>query len=295
MQICCAGEVMVELAALEASGRYQLGFAGDSYNTAVYMARMGLAVDYLTRLGDDLLSRQILQRLAAENIGTGRVTLCQGRSPGLYMIDNDADGERHFSYWRGEAPARELFDAPVRLPDVDVFYFTGITLAITRSGIEQLQVTLEALAANGCRTVFDPNYRPALWDSAEQAREHVARILPYSHTVMPTLDDERQLWGHADAAQVDAFYADHGVSECVIKGDALVTQARCDGDYARRQAEPVTALDTTGAGDAFNAGYLAARLAQSSLDDAVRHAQKLAAAVVQHRGAILSTSQGSDA
>lgn len=295
MQVCCAGEVMVELAAVDATGRYQLGFAGDSYNTAVYLARAGLAVNYLTRLGDDDLSRQILERLAAEGIGTDTVTLCHGRQPGLYLIDNDADGERRFSYWRGEAPARELFAEPLRLEDTDVFYFTGITLAVTRDSIEQLLVTLDGLAAQGCRTVFDPNYRAALWDSVDQARDYTARVLPFCHTVMPTMDDERQLWQHADLDRVAGFYRGQGAAECVIKGDHLTTRVDSDDGVFERQAEAVTAVDTTGAGDAFNAGYLARRLTGASVADSVASAQQLAATVVQHRGAIIATAQGSDA
>ncbi|MFT4613951.1 MAG: 2-dehydro-3-deoxygluconokinase [Bacteroidia bacterium] len=288
MQICCAGEVMVELAARGGDASYQRGFAGDSFNTAVYLARAGYSVDYLTRLGADPLSMQIMASLEAEGVGTGLITLCPGRQPGLYLIDNDDNGERHFSYWRDQSPAREMFNAPLALTDCTLFYFTGITLAITRSSEAQLLTLLQQLAAQGCRIVFDPNYRPRLWQSAEQARASIERVLPFCHTVLPTLEDETALWGFTTVEQVDALYREHGVTERVIKGAALTTHVCCDDINFSQQATAVDAIDTTGAGDSFNAGYLGARLNGQSIEAAVTAAQKLSAQVVQQRGAIIS-------
>lgn len=284
---------MIELAAGEEPGRYALGFAGDSFNTAIYLARAGLDVDYLTRLGDDTLSRDIVATLTAEGVGTNHVQYIRNRQPGLYLISNDADGERHFSYWRDTAPVRELFDAPMCLNDADVFYFTGITLAVTRSGHTHLLQLLDALRSRGCRIVFDPNFRPRLWDDIEQARKHTRAVLPYCHTVLPTLEDDRELWNVADTNACRALYAGLGVEEIVIKGDDLTTHAFTPDEAFAQQAEPVRAVDTTGAGDSFNAGYLAARLKDAGVLDAIKQAQQLAAAVVQHRGAILPREQGS--
>ena len=278
---------MLELAPGEEPDQFALGFAGDSFNTAIYLARAGLDVSYLTRLGDDALSRNIAATLTREGIDTDPLKFIQGRQPGLYLIDNDDAGERHFSYWRGEAPVRQLFDEPITLSDANVFYFTGITLAVTRSGHSNLLQLLDRLQSRGCRVVFDPNYRPHLWDDVEQARAHTEAVLPYCHTVLPTLEDERALWHAADVSACRARYAGHGVEELVIKGDHLTTHAYASGAAHVQQAQPVTALDTTGAGDAFNAGYLGARLQGATPADAVTKAQQLAATVVQHRGAIL--------
>lgn len=283
---------MIELAASDEPGRYALGFAGDSFNTAIYLARAGLNVSYLTRLGDDTYSRDIIATLAAEGVSTDRVQRIKNRQPGLYLISNNTDGERHFSYWRDTAPVRELFDAPVSLDDASVFYFTGITLAVTRSGQSHLLQLLEELQARGCHIAFDPNFRPRLWDNTEQAREHIRAVLPYCHTVLPTLDDERKLWNVTSADECRALYAAPGVDDIVIKGDDLTAHVYTpEGEYTQ-QAEPVEAIDTTGAGDAFNAGYLALRLQGAAPLDAVTQAQQLAAEVVTHRGAILPSEQG---
>lgn len=287
MQICCAGEVMVELAAGESAGQYLRGVAGDSYNTAIYLARAGLSVRYLTRLGDDPLSDNIIGRLQAAGIATDLVGRSNGRRPGLYLIDNDADGERHFHYWRGEAPARELFDKPLAIPELDVFYFTGITLAVTRSGLDNLVALLRNLRATGCSVVFDPNYRPALWLDREEARRHYEAILPLCDTLLPTLEDDTALWDIDSVEASHALYARHGAGEIVIKGPQLTAYAYSEEGETQRKAQPVAALDTTGAGDSFNAGYLAARLDGKDMNTALQCAQQLAAQVVQQPGAIL--------
>lgn len=287
MRVCCAGEVMIEMAALGQDNLYQRGVAGDSYNTAVYLARKGLQVDYLTRLGDDLDSGDILDRLANEGVGTTFVARIPKSQPGLYLISNDSIGERQFSYWRNQAPVRGLFDSPLKLPPLDAFYFTGITLAVTRSGAQGLRDLLHGLREQNCRIIFDPNFRPGLWDSLEQAQRHYRDIIPLCDLALPTLDDENLLWKIDSIEQCRDLYLQQGISELVVKGGDLTAHVFHKDEYIQRQARPVSAVDTTGAGDSFNAGYLASRLKGESIEESLFNAQELAAAVVQHRGAIL--------
>lgn len=277
---------MIELSATGVSGTYHRGIAGDSFNTASYLARAGFDVDYLTRLGDDPLSAEILTRIRDEGIGVEHIDLCEGGSPGLYMIDNDEDGERVFTYWRDNSPARGLFDDALVSLDCTHFYFTGITLAVMRSGFGNLLATLRTLKSRGTSIIFDPNFRPALWESVEEARQYYGETLPLCDLVLPTLEDETALWGIGTIGECEAMYRRLEVGECVIKGPALKSVAYANEECFERQARAVPAVDTTGAGDAFNAGYLAVRFAGGSLGEAVKSAQHLSAQVVQHAGAI---------
>ncbi|MEM1112923.1 MAG: sugar kinase [Pseudomonadota bacterium] len=285
--IICAGEVMVELAREPGAASYRLDYAGDTYNTAIYLARAGCEVRYLTRLGDDKHSHAILARLTDEGLKTDEVSLDAGRSPGLYLIENDEDGERHFHYWRDNSPARQLFDAAIELPQVDAFYFSGITLAITSSGWDRLDTLLSGLRKRGTRLIFDPNYRPRLWPDIATARDQCRRVLSHCDTVLPTLEDDRALWGLDTLSDSIDFYRELGCREIAVKGDDLVATVWTPEARLERRARPVQALDTTGAGDSFNAAYLAARLAGLALEESVRAAQRLAATVVQHRGAVV--------
>ena len=285
---------MIELAPEGAPGLYRQGVAGDTFNTATYLARAGLDTHMLTRLGDDEYSQIILDRIRQEGIGKGSsselITRCKNRRPGLYMISTDTEGERRFSYWREQSPARELFDQTLALPDFDVFYFSGITLATTRSGIFNLKSLLQELRQRQCTIVFDPNYRPALWDDREQARRFYGEVLPKCDIALPSIEDEKALWDIETEEDCLALYSEFNLRELVIKGHDLTTHVHCGQQQVIRKATPVEAVDTTGAGDAFNAGYLAARFTGRSIDDAITSAQNLSAKVIQHPGAILPTN-----
>lgn len=290
-RICCAGEVMIELAPASGDHQYRQDFAGDTFNTAVYLARAGQHVQYLTKLGDDRFSVAITARLKQESIDTDRVQRIPGRQPGLYIISNNEQGERKFSYWRYHSPARELFDQPTSLPDVSVFYFSGITLAVTHSGLENLLVTLEGLRDQGTRVVFDPNFRKELWDNHSQAQAHYRAVLPLCDTIVATQGDDALLWQVDDPMDSQAMYREYGAEEIVIRSPGLAAYACQGAEQIQSQAAAVAAIDTTGAGDAFNAGFLAGRLQGEDLQTAIARAQAMAARVVQYRGAIIPLSQ----
>src|SRR5215813_8256790 len=104
MRAAALGECMVELRET-ADGRITRSWGGDTLNTAVYLARLGVAVDYVTALGDDAWSQQMVNGWRAEGVGTDLVQIIAGRLPGLYVIQTDTKGERRFLYWRDSAPA----------------------------------------------------------------------------------------------------------------------------------------------------------------------------------------------
>jgi 2-dehydro-3-deoxygluconokinase len=288
-RIASIGECMVELSP-RAEGLYGLGFGGDTLNTAVYLARLGQPVDYLTALGDDPLSDRMLAAWAAEGIGTAAVRRVAGRLPGLYLIETDAKGERRFHYWRDLAPARELFTGePPDLAPYDLVYLSGISLAIYgEDGRARLFAALDAARARGARIAFDTNYRPRLWADAAAARAAMEAMLTRTDIALPGLDDASAIWGDGDAAAHRARFLALGPSEVVLKqGPQAVLIAAPDGEVAVPAERVPKVVDSTAAGDSFNAGYLAARLSGVAPADAARRAHHLAAAVIAHPGAII--------
>lgn len=286
--------------ALLAQSCFSQSYAGDTYNTAVYVARGGVDVSYVTLLGDDPYSEEVLTRLAAEGIDTGAIARLPGRCPGLYMIQNTADGERFFTYWRGEAPARELFADPARrealkahLRGMDCLYLSGITLAIMRPEARSaLLVFLEEYRAAGGRVAFDSNYRPRLWASAEAARNVVAEFLRQADMALLTFEDEQALWGDERPGSCIKRNSDLGVAELVIKRGAEPVLLQVEGELTAVEVPPVSrVVDTTGAGDSFNAGYLAARLQGASPEQSIAAGNRCAARVIGHRGAIIPRAE----
>ncbi len=293
--IALIGECMIELQH-RADGSLHQSFGGDTLNTAVYLRReLGDSghVDYVTALGDDSFSDAMCQQWADEGLGLTLVQRLPGRLPGLYCIQTDANGERKFLYWRNEAAVRDCFTTPAAepilaaLPDYDVVYFSGITLAVLGEiGRERLLHTLVETRRRGGKVVFDNNYRPRLWASVEAAREAYRKVLAEVDMALLTEDDERGLFGYASSEQVFAAYP--AIEEVVLKRGAEDCLIRCKGEHFGVPAIKVEkVVDTTAAGDSFSAAYLASRLKGGSPEQAAVAGHRLASRVIQLPGALI--------
>lgn len=293
-RVAAIGECMVELSP-RPGGLLRLGFGGDTLNTAMYLARLGVEVDYLTALGDDQFSDEMLAAWSEEGIGTSLVPRLPGRLPGLYLIQIDAKGERRFSYWRDRAPARELFALPqtreivAALPGFELVYLSGISLSLYGDGGRRVLFDgLDRARAAGAKVVFDGNYRPRNWASAGEARAAMTAMLDRVDIVLTSAEDERAVHGDDDASVTARRLRARGIGEIVVKeGEEGALVATEEGDLHLPATPQGPATDTTAAGDSFNAAYLAARLAGCPPVEAARAGHRLAGVVVCHPGAII--------
>jgi 2-dehydro-3-deoxygluconokinase len=294
-RIVCIGEVMIEMARGN-DGRFGIAYGGDTFNTAVYLARAGIEVAYATALGDDAYSNGIVSLAAAEGIGTDLILRVPGRLPGLYLIETDAAGERSFAYWRDTTPARELFELPdwgrmaENLLTARMIYFSGITLSLySNQGLGRFLAVVEMARKNGVKVAFDGNFRPRGWKGdLARTRTVFMEALKRVDIALPTYDDEAVLWGdpspEATVERLQAF----GIAEIVVKnGPNSALIAAGDKREFVPVPEVVVPVDTTAAGDSFNAGYIAARLSGNDPAAAASAAHRLAAEKIRHRGAIM--------
>jgi 2-dehydro-3-deoxygluconokinase len=290
------GECMVELARGD-DGRFDLACGGDTFNMAVYLARAGCQVDYGTALGDDPYSSRIIAAARSEGVGTGLIEIMRDRSAGLYLIETNAAGERTFHYWRDQSPARDLFEPGhggtiVRaMSEAGVVLFSGITLSLySARGLDRFADALVMARARGARIVMDGNYRPRGWrGDLERARTTFDRFWRLADLALPTLEDEAMLWGTPTPSGVIERLRGLGVREIVVKlgeDGAFAAEDAAMSPFHVPVPSKVTAVDTSAAGDSFNAAYLAQRLKGANVNDAVIAGHRLAGIVVQHRGAI---------
>jgi 2-dehydro-3-deoxygluconokinase len=294
-RVVAVGEVMVEMAR-GGDGRFSQGCGGDTFNTAVYLARAGVEVAYATALGDDPYSDGIVSLAHAEGVKTDLMLRVPGRQPGLYLIETDPKGERRFYYWRDTSPARELFELQdwARIAEslltARLVYFSGITLSLySNAGLGRFLAILELARKQGARVAFDGNFRPRGWKGdLPRTRTVFIEALKRVDVALPTYDDEAVLWGdpspEATVERLKAF----GIAEIVVKNGPNSALVAVGGqqDFVP-VPEVVEPVDTTAAGDTFNAGYMAARLAGDNPLAAAAAGHRLAAEKVRHRGAIM--------
>lgn len=294
---------MLELSGT-ALGPMKQAYGGDTFNTAVYLSRCGgahLKVCYATALGDDALSQQLERRWVQDGLDLGLVRHIPGRMPGIYQIAVDAQGERHFSFWRENSAARAYFDTDLtpleqRCAEWDGLYFSGISLAILPpEGRTRVFALAKELRKRGAVVAFDNNYRPRLWPDIGIAREAFKQAFDVAHTLLITADDHQVLFGFEDmnAALADARALP--APELVIKRGASETLVRTDNLWVSVPTVAVhQVVDTTAAGDSFAAGYLSHRLRDVAPDVAAAFGNRLAARVIQHPGAIIPLAAMSD-
>lgn len=295
-RIVSFGECMLELSR-QSDGTARLAFGGDTLNTALYMARLGGNVAYATALGPDPWSDELRAAWTAEGIHPDLALIDPDRVPGLYAIRTDDGGERTFTYWRETSAARNFFGlessaaAVEVMKGADLFYLSGITLSLfdeaDRATIHDIA---RAVRARAGKVAFDPNYRPRNWPSHAAAHAAITAFMPLVDWALPTFEDEHALMDDATPAETVDRWRAAGVSTVIVKqgpDGALAT----DGGPARLIAtSPVHPVDTTGAGDSFNAACLSALIAGTDLMAAVQAGHALAGQVIRHRGAIIDRS-----
>ncbi|WP_312951540.1 sugar kinase [Superficieibacter sp.] len=299
-KIAVIGECMIEMS--EKGAEVKRGFGGDTLNTSVYIARQvpadALSVEYVTALGTDNFSQQMLDAWQSEHVGTALIQRLENRLPGLYYIETDDTGERTFWYWRNEAAAKFWLESAEsaaiceKLATFDYLYLSGISLAIlSPSSREKLFSLLRECRANGGQVIFDNNYRPRLWASKEETQQVYQQMLESTDIAFLTLDDEDALWGERPVDEVIARTQAAGVKEVVIKRGAdsclvaVANAAVIDVPAVKLPKEKV--VDTTAAGDSFSAGYLAVRLTGGDAAEAAKRGHLTASTVIQYRGAII--------
>ncbi|CDU06982.1 2-dehydro-3-deoxygluconokinase [Vibrio coralliirubri] len=309
--IAIIGECMIELNGAP-FGNMQQSYGGDTLNAAIYLNRSAavsnpmscnntenpaIRTSYVTALGSDAISQEMLNRWQDEGLSTEFVLIDEQRSPGLYLIQLDDVGERTFLYWRNDSAARYMVQHPDfdkianQLRDVDMVFLSGISLAILpHSDQLKLLTIIEGLREQGVTIAFDSNYRPKLWDSESATKECYRLGYQTTDIALVTFDDEQELWD--DQTPQDTIDRLHklGVKTIIVKLGAegcLVSESPAHTPSLIETTPVETVVDSTSAGDSFNGGFLSCYLSGDSVEQACRQGNALARLVIQHHGAII--------
>jgi 2-dehydro-3-deoxygluconokinase len=292
-RIRALGEPLLELQPADDGGA-RLAFGGDVANSMICLCRIlgagAKRISLVTALGDSSYSAWLRQRLTREGIHVIEPSVTG--EPGIYGLPLDPAGRPGFSYWRAQSAARAFLQSAdldrfeQLLGDAQLLLVTGITLALcSGASFEHLCRWVEQ-HRDGCRVVFDCNFRRRLWNSEAEARERIGRFERLSSLIATGAEDEKTLWGAEGTAQiierVSRLSAEYlirvGPEGCWV-GSGL--------EYQHVPTEPVTVVgDTAGAGDSHLAGYMAARVSGCGRAEAAAYANKAAAVIVSQRGSV---------
>jgi len=287
---------MVELSSIGAN-TYSASYAGDTFNTAWYAKRLlpvTWQVSYLTCVGTDAVSDGMVDFIQDAGISTDYIARIDGKTAGLYMIHLE-EGERSFSYWRSCSAARCLANDPALLDNAmqsaGVIYFSGITLAILPDdGRDNLITALQHARKIGCQIVFDPNLRPALWSNTDIMRLEICRAASVADIILPSYDDEARYFGDTCLADTYKRYQAHGAKLVVVKNSGgEILAADSDGNRYNHIPDLIdNPIDTTAAGDSFNAAFLATYLTGSNIEASLKSGCNQSAKTIQNRGALVN-------
>ncbi|WP_094751334.1 sugar kinase [Psychromonas sp. CD1] len=297
-RIAIIGECMLELKTVNKV--LEQGFGGDSLNTAIYFSRLthshAITTSYVTGMGEDPFSENMIQAWENENINTKMVFLSKDKLPGIYAIQTDAQGERHFYYWRNDSAAKfwlktqKISTLVKDLSKHQMIYLSGVSLAILSNECREILLNvLDICHKKGVRIVFDNNYRASLWENIEVAQYYYQKILAITSIAFLTYDDDVLLWGDKKEEECITRTQALGVSEIVLKRGADACIIVCDKQCYEVNAEKILQIiDTTAAGDSFSAAYLAKRVLGGDCIASAKAGHKVAGVVIQHHGAIIA-------
>jgi 2-dehydro-3-deoxygluconokinase len=263
--VVTAGETMVlgipaRPGRLRHAPALELKIGGAESNVAIALSRLGLSAGWISSLGDDEPGQLVLDRVRGEGVDTSQVRRLQGYPTGLYLRERVGTETRVYYYRRGAAAstmAPGAFDLEY-LEGAEFLHLTGITPALSEECRDFTLWAAREARENRTSVSFDVNYRSKIW-SPEEARGFVEEMLPHTDLLLVGDDEARALWGRGDEELVRELAA-AGPREVVLKRGGEGSLGLIEDRLIEQPVFPVEEVDSIGAGDAFDAGYLAGHL-----------------------------------
>lgn len=291
IDIISIGECMIELSTGESllhTETLHKHFGGDSMNTAVAAARLGSKVGYITKIGNDLFQEYLLDAWQAENIDISYVRLVEGYN-GLYFLSRQKTGEKEFAYYRKKSAATTLSidDIPEEYLDrASIVYSTGITQSLSDSARDAVKKAFILAKEKGCTVAYDPNFRSRLW-SVDEAKEALDEVIEYIDIILLSdIHDAEKLYNMSSPDKIIKFFWDQGVQTVAVKTGKEGSVIGYNGEINQIPPHEAKVVDTTGAGDAYNGGFLHGIASGYTPFEAARIACIVASFQIQGLGAI---------
>lgn len=272
---------------IEQATSLSIDLAGAEANLAIGLSRLGHPVRYISRVGDDPFGQRVRAVLATEGVDVTDLKVDPHAPTGIYFKEWLPDGQRRIYYYRKGSAASHLTPEDLHagsFAGVRVVHLTGITPALSASCAATVRHAFALAHAAGALVSFDPNYRPQLW-SPEEMRASLLPLLVQVDMLLLSQEDACALFALDDEASILQRVSSSGPEIVVLKQGERGVQAWSNGEHIEVPAVPVErVIDPVGAGDGFNAGFLAGWLRGYSFEAALHLGSLIGAAAVAHPG-----------
>ncbi|QPA32625.1 sugar kinase [Thermaerobacillus caldiproteolyticus] len=293
MDVVTFGEAMVmfianEVGPLHSVRCFSRSLAGAEVNTAIGFARLGLKSGWVSKVGDDIFGKYIIQHLQQENVNIDQVMIDKKFPTGFQLKSKVMNGDPEVQYFRKGSAASHL-----SIDDFDEAYFrsarhlhmTGIPLALSNSMREFAKHVQSFMKMEGKTVSFDPNLRPSLWKSHKEMRKIINKIAFESDFVLPGIQEGEFLTGFTQPSDIASFYLERGVKLVVVKlgSEGAFYKSHNEEGYVNSY-KVSKVIDTVGAGDGFAVGLVSGLLEGIPVREAVLRGNAIGALAVQSAG-----------
>ena len=259
---------------------------GAELNFAIGCARLGLNIKWASRLGGDEFGRVIYNFARGEGVDLSEVEFVENYPTSLNFKEIREDGSGKTFYYRYQSPILTMEPSDITedmFEGVDLIHLTGVFLAIDPKNFAIVKRVLEIAAEKDIRISFDPNIRLKLW-TLDQAKAAYMEILPSVDILLAGLDEIEMIIGDSADRALEQCAKDFNIEQLVIKDGGNGARVYQNGAWHKKEAFPVNPIDTVGAGDGFDAGYVYATLHGYSPEEALEFANGVGALVTTVSG-----------
>ena len=275
-EVITAGETMAVMVPREPGplryvADYRLRMAGAESNLAVGLCKLGHTAGWISRLGDDELGQYVLGAVRAEGVDTSAVRFSAEEPTGVMFKEMGSRETKVYYYRRGSA-ASCLSPADLDetyLATARIIHLTGITPALSAACAQTVRAMAAFANSRGILFSFDPNIRRKLW-RGEDPVPVLRELLFQAQICLLGLDEARELLGEEEPQEIAAILRAHGARFIALKDGARGAWAADETQLLRIPPYPCRVVDPVGAGDAFNAAFLAGILEGRPLEECGR-------------------------
>lgn len=260
---------------------------GAELNFAIGCSRLGLNSGWISRLGNDEFGRYILNFVRGEGIDTDEVKLVDGYPTSLNFKEIMEDGSGRTFYYRSNSPTLTLTPDSLResyFENAKILHITGVFPAIQPQNVEVIKQAIKLAKKQNVMISFDPNIRLKLWDK-ERAKEVLSEFLPYVDIMLTGVEEAELLLGTKNPQEVIDKCKQQGISYVAIKqGDKGSIGYHNDQTVEAPSVPPRKVVDTVGAGDGYDAGFVYGVLQGWSIEKILNFANTIGSMVVSVSG-----------